>query len=169
MLQRCENPRSTSFVRYGARGVGVCRAWHDFPAFLADMGNRPSEKHSIDRINPTGDYEPGNCRWATALEQARNKRNAVWVRVNGEPRRIWEAEVATGLTSGAIRSRTSRGQPIDDPPRGSVRAFGKVQTREQWSSETAVPARVIQRRICHGWDPERAVSQPVRKWGELYQ
>lgn len=75
MLQRCTNPRRDAFRWYGARGIVVCERWRDFAAFLADMGPRPSPSHTIDRINPDGNYEPGNCRWATWAEQRRTQRN----------------------------------------------------------------------------------------------
>lgn len=75
MRQRCHNPNSFSYARYGALGIKVCARWDEsFTAFFADMGRRPTTGHSIDRINPFGDYEPGNCRWATASEQALNRR-----------------------------------------------------------------------------------------------
>lgn len=75
MKQRCHNPNQPHYERYGGRGVFVCQAWRDsFEAFFEAMGEPPSDKHSIDRIDPNGGYEPGNCRWATASQQNRNKR-----------------------------------------------------------------------------------------------
>ena len=74
MRQRCLNPASSDFHDYGARGISVCDKWSDFKEFLEDMGPKPSEKHSLDRINVNGNYEPSNCRWATQTEQARNRR-----------------------------------------------------------------------------------------------
>lgn len=72
MIQRCENPKNVRFARYGARGIVVCAAWSSFDQFLQDMGERPEGK-TLDRINPDGNYEPANCRWATPKEQANNK------------------------------------------------------------------------------------------------
>jgi hypothetical protein len=76
MVNRCECPTSSAFAKYGGRGVQVCRRWRDsYEAFLADMGRKPSAQHSIDRINPFGNYEPSNCRWATATQQRHNRRD----------------------------------------------------------------------------------------------
>lgn len=74
MIQRCTNPKSGGYRWYGARGIAVCEAWRDFRRFLSDMGECPPGL-SIDRIDPSGNYEPGNCRWATQQEQQRNRSN----------------------------------------------------------------------------------------------
>src|SRR5262245_38243903 len=91
MLSRCYNPRATDYSYYGGRGITVCLRWEEsYPAFLADMGRCPPG-HSIDRINNDGNYEPGNCRWASLVEQARNRRGRLsrWT-LDGTPTTIAE-------------------------------------------------------------------------------
>jgi len=73
MIGRCHNPNHTNFKKYGQRGIVVDPRWRSFSNFLADMGSRPPG-HTLDRINSDGNYEPGNCRWATATEQAKARR-----------------------------------------------------------------------------------------------
>lgn len=95
MLNRCDNPRNKDYPRYGARGIKVCDRWQKFENFFADMGERP-QGMSIDRYpNNNGNYEPGNCRWATPRQQSGNKRNSVYVILNGA--KICAAEAARRL------------------------------------------------------------------------
>jgi hypothetical protein len=76
MWQRCRNPKSVAFAKYGGRGISVCDRWRLFENFLADMGRRPAGT-SLDRIDVNGNYEPGNCRWATPEEQNKNQRTSL--------------------------------------------------------------------------------------------
>jgi hypothetical protein len=86
MAQRCFNPANPGYPNYGGRGITMCARWRDsFVAFLEDMGPRPSPAHSVDRFpNQNGNYEPGNCRWATPLQQSRNSRNNTIIEYKGE-------------------------------------------------------------------------------------
>lgn len=76
MHTRCGNKKDKSYKNYGGRGIEVCDEWSNFSNFLRDMGLRPFAKHSIERINNDGDYCKLNCKWATSIEQGRNKRNS---------------------------------------------------------------------------------------------
>lgn len=83
MLTRCSNPHSANYPRYGGKGITVCQQWQNFSIFLADMGLKPTSRHTIDRIDNAKGYSPDNCRWATSAEQSKNRKNTVWVDVNG--------------------------------------------------------------------------------------
>ena len=85
MIARCYNKNNNKYHRYGGRGIKVCERWlHNFEKFLEDMGKRPSLKHSIERINNDGNYEPSNCRWDIPFAQSRNNSRNHWIEYNGE-------------------------------------------------------------------------------------
>lgn len=84
MKYRCDNPNNSSYHKYGARGIKVCKRWRDFAFFMKDMGSKPTSEHSIERIDNEGDYTPENCRWALPYEQARNTRQNRWITYNGK-------------------------------------------------------------------------------------
>lgn len=102
--KRCGNPRNASFRHYGARGIRVCPAWTaSFDAFLRDMGPRPSPRHSLDRMDPSGDYTPGNCRWAPPDVQARNRRCTRWYAFEGDRLLLGELAARLGITRDQAR------------------------------------------------------------------
>jgi hypothetical protein len=108
--QRCHNPNNRAFRYYGERGIVMCESWRDsFDSFIADMGSRPSNGHSIDRIDNDGPYAPWNCRWATRTEQARNKRNNVILTHSGQSLGIVEWSVKTGISKATIYRRKKLG------------------------------------------------------------
>lgn len=105
---RCTNPRAKKFPSYGGRGIKVCERWlKSFEAFFADMGQRPSPQHSIDRINNDGNYEPGNCRWATKKEQSRNQRTSVFFEHDGQRKTLgeWAEHFGVGISTASQRWR----------------------------------------------------------------
>lgn len=90
MRRRCRNPKDKSYNNYGGRGIIICPQWSSFKIFLDDMGIAPSKNYSLDRINNNGNYEPNNCRWATQLQQALNRRSNVIIQHNGESKVLKE-------------------------------------------------------------------------------
>lgn len=112
--RRCLNKNDRSFRDYGGRGITICQQWSDsFESFLADMGLRPTAQHSIDRIDNAKGYEPGNCRWVTRLEQARNKTNNRIIEFQGVAKTSSEWAVITGIKRATIEYRLDSGWSID--------------------------------------------------------
>lgn len=96
MRARCSNPNNKDHKDYGLRGIVIDPRWHDFAVFYADMGSKPTPKHTLDRIDVNGDYEPSNCRWADIETQANNKRCTPKYLLNGKEQTItqWAREYA---------------------------------------------------------------------------
>lgn len=114
MRQRCNNPGCGSYEKYGAKGVKVCDEWESFPAFYDwAMENGYSDTLSIDRIDPFGNYEPLNCRWADLATQENNKRTTVRLTINGETKTIHEWSEVTGVPHKLIWERMKYGIPED--------------------------------------------------------
>jgi len=105
MKARCYSPSSAAYYKYGARGIVVCERWRIFETFLADMGKRPSPRHTLDRIDGTKGYEPGNCRWATPQQQQLNLKNNVRIEFDGKSLTAGQWSRIVGLDEKTITSR----------------------------------------------------------------
>ena len=109
MMSRCYNPRNREFRWYGQRGISVCDRWRgDFLAFLEDMGRKPLGRYTIERINNDGNYEPSNCCWATAAEQARNSRRALLISIDGRTQCLKDWCNELRLRYGTVYQRIKR-------------------------------------------------------------
>ncbi len=105
VIARCRNKNSLTYKFYGAVGIDVCERWLKFENFLTDMGERPSKDYSIDRIDNSLGYFPGNCRWATRSQQCRNQRSNRIIEFRGESLTLAEWVERTGLTYACIWMR----------------------------------------------------------------
>lgn len=140
MKERCLNPASKDFPRYGGRGIEISAAWiDDAGAFVAHVGPRPTPLHSIDRIDVNGDYEPGNVRWATRKEQQQNRRCNVMVTLRGETKCLSQWCRDLGVSFEMVHGRIRRGWPPErsllDPPvepghgRNGLRTYPELAAR----------------------------------------
>jgi hypothetical protein len=110
MKRRCLNPEYPLFKDYGGRGITVCAEWRDsFSRFLEDMGKRPTPKHSIERENNDGNYEPSNCVWATREEQSRNRRSNIKLTHDGLTMNMAEWSRHLAIPYGSLQDRFYRG------------------------------------------------------------
>lgn len=114
MISRCTDPARENYRDYGGRGITVCDEWMKFETFLQDMGVKPSEKHSIDRIDNNGNYEPSNCRWATSHQQSRNHRRNIYLEYEGARMVLKDWAAHTGINYGTLRVRVKNGWSVQD-------------------------------------------------------
>lgn len=111
MKARCGNPNHGRYADWGGRGIAVCERWQKFENFLADMGEKPKGL-SIERLDNNGNYEPGNCKWASAREQQLNRRVQRY-EVNGESLSISDAAARLGMQWKSVHSRLQVGWPVE--------------------------------------------------------
>lgn len=115
MKRRCFNPQDEAFHLYGGRGITVCDRWKRSPtAFIADMGPKPSPRHTLDRIDNNRGYEPSNCAWRTPRQNCRNRRSTLFVVYQGQRRALIELCDERGLRAGSVQWRLANGWTLDD-------------------------------------------------------
>lgn len=132
MKSRCFDNNRVEYERYGGRGISVCDKWkNSFKAFYDDMGDPPGDDYSIDRIDNNGNYEPGNCRWATTTQQSRNRRNCIVVEYEGEKMCVAELAEKIGKSATLIRSRLKSGWCLDE----AINTPPDTRNKKKWFIE----------------------------------
>lgn len=179
MISRCENPKDIGFHRYGGRGIAVCSQWHSPEVFLADMGEPPTDEHSIERRDNDGPYAPENCYWGTQYDQHRNFSSNHWLTRSDGTRLIltdWARKI--GISAAALQSRINGGWPLDlalTAPKGSKKptpdermvyhSDGRGMSLSDWAAFSGIDLGAIWQRIhVQGWSLEEAISSPLRKF-----
>ena len=168
MKERCYRTYHPAYRHYGGRGITVCDKWKDsFEAFFADMGERPVGK-TLDRIDNNGIYEPGNCRWATGIQQHNNKSSNHNMSHSGIISSMSEWSRIIGMRAGTLSERLRRGMSVKKAltkplrPKCLITFKGKTQSMADWVRETGLNQSTIWRRInIHKWSVEKALSTPI--------
>jgi hypothetical protein len=169
MLQRCENPKAQRYADYGGRGIKVCAEWHKFENFFRDMGDRPAG-YSIEREDNNGNYEPGNCRWATTKTQMNNQRRSRVIEINGQKRTLAEWAEYAGIGWFTLRQRLDRmGWDIERALTDAIKEpvmhtfGGKTMTLLAWSEETGINLDTLRSRLGKlGWSLEKTLTTGAR-------
>jgi hypothetical protein len=179
MRARCSNPKCRAYRDYGGRGITVCQRWLDsYHAFAMDMGERPGPEYTLDRFpDKNGNYEPGNCRWATKKEQANNTRKNVYYTHDGTTKSLAEWAQSSGVSENCITYRIFRGMSISEaisiPSGGKVRDKpgpykdrarilkynGRVETMAEWARISGIPYKTLFARLQQGMSVDRALTQ----------
>jgi hypothetical protein len=130
MKERCQNQKRPEFKNYGGRGITFCERWKDFKNFFSDMGQKPTPKHTLERINNNGNYEPSNCKWATRKEQLNNKRDNVFIECEGIRLTITQWSERVGIHVATIKHRLAKQWSIQKalrtPPDQTKNHYGRT-------------------------------------------
>lgn len=166
MINRCTNPRYEHFHCYGGRGIVVCQSWSEsFETFFADMGHRPSTRHSLDRKNTNGNYEPTNCRWATKREQSSNMRKNIFIEAYGKRQTVAEWSRESGLSVLTLLRRLRDDLSVEDifktDPRHVhfIEHGGKRQSMSQWARDLGISLQTMASRAKRGLPVHEILSK----------
>lgn len=182
MIARCHRSSASNYKDYGAKGITVCDRWrHSFEAFLADVGECPGPKMTLDRRRNAIGYEPGNCRWATRTEQNRNRSNCRSLTHAGQTKTlsVWAEDL--GISPSTLRLRLKHGWSLEraltptlggaklprhgqpPPVRGELLTFdGRTQPITAWAVELRLTAGALRKRLRQGWALDRALGSLKR-------
>lgn len=174
MKSRCSPHPSNrhDWKHYGGKGIRVCDRWaSSFETFLADMGRRPSNKHSIDRIDPHGDYSPENCRWATIFEQRRNYSRNVMLTFNGRTLCATDWAPIVGISAAAIMDRVRRGWTVERTLTAPTKRLWRVSvgnithSARGWARILKIRHTVLAAQFRSAPDPAAIVRRLLRRYG----
>lgn len=168
MLERCSDKRSNTYKNYGGRGIKVCERWHTYRNFLKDMGRRPSNKNSIDRIDVNGDYCPENCRWADDKQQGRNRRNNSIYEHDGRKQCLVEWSEELDIKYQILLDRLGKlgwsvekafTTPENEKAESILVDFrGEKRLLSELANEYNQDRRMVYRRVLSGWSVEKALT-----------
>lgn len=170
MKSRCYQITHSRYAEWGGRGITVCERWRNsFENFLADMGEVPSPYHTLDRIDPNGNYELSNCRWATRSEQQRNRRDSTMLTFKERTQNVYDWADETGLPFYVIRNRITKGWPVEKAlttpvdsrfsSRGLLLSYnGETKNISQWARAVGISFRALWGRVNAGWPIEEALG-----------
>lgn len=165
-IRRCTDPTHAAFPYYGGRGIVMYERWRrSFAAFLADMGACP-EGYSLDRLDPGGGYAPGNCRWATKIEQANNTRANRHLTHEGQTRTVAEWAHALGVPPWALFNRLYRGwsvertmtTPLEPMVVQTLTHARETLTLSEWAARVGVTKNTLIGRLDRGWPLDKALA-----------
>jgi hypothetical protein len=177
MINRCYNPKDSSYKHYGGRNIKVCDAWLNNPSSFLVWAEATgySEALTIDRIDVNGNYEPSNCRWTTMKKQQNNRRNNHFITYKGETKTIatWSDETGIGQATilYRIENNFSEEELFDRPVAfraksaikdGVITFNGEAKTPKEWEKITGIPLQTIWARMRMGWSEERTLTTPNR-------
>jgi len=184
ILSRCLDPKHKRYKDWGGRGITVDEKWNSkekFPAFLKEVGPRPSNKHSINRKDNNAGYVSGNICWSTSKEQCRNRRNNKWFEYEGKKMCLQELsetykirkqtikyrldvlgwDLKSALTTATVKSPNKEMPGNAKPTRMKITWNGQSLNSRQWSKITGIGDAVIRGRLRHGWSIEDALTVPA--------
>lgn len=169
MVARCCDPNYERYDLYGGRGIIVCERWRTFRNFLADMGPKPTRKHSIDRLDSDGYYVPGNCRWATHTEHMRNTSRSVMIEYQERTMSVQECAELAGISAKMIERRLREGWSPDDaiskpirPAANDICIEGVSRSIVELAQISGLPDDVIRQRVKRGWSASELLNPLTR-------
>jgi hypothetical protein len=155
MKNRCLNPKTIGYSAYGGRGIKVCKRWRNsFEEFFKDMGSKPTPRHTLDRKNPDGNYEPNNCRWATEEEQQNNRRNNRVIEYKGESLTVSQLARKYNQNPQLVLERVNKGWSIERAlTKPAIRLYdvaGELLSVPQCARKFNIKRRTLHLRIERG-------------------